>query len=85
MTVVYNPIPFVKLIQKFFHGNYEPIIMGICGKIFIIYLHNLPCCSCCELNIHFQNIYPSSTNMKPPSGRLPGDGSAQARKHGRHS
>jgi len=34
-----DPIPFVKLVQKFLVGNYEPII-GICGKIFIINLHN---------------------------------------------
>jgi len=40
MAMIYNPIPFVKLVQKIFVGNYEPI-MGICGKIFIINLHNL--------------------------------------------
>jgi len=39
MTTIYDPIPFVKLVQKFLVGNYEPII-GICGKIFIINLHN---------------------------------------------
>jgi len=31
MTMIYDPIPFVKLIQKFFVGSYEPI-MGVCGK-----------------------------------------------------
>jgi len=40
MTIIYDPIPFVKLVQKFFVLNYEPI-MRICGKIFIINLHNL--------------------------------------------
>jgi len=33
-------IPFIKLVQKIVVGNYEPI-MRICGKIFIINLHNL--------------------------------------------
>jgi len=40
MTTIYNPIPFVKLVQKIFVGNYQPI-MRICGKTFIINLHNL--------------------------------------------
>jgi len=31
----YDPIPFVKLIQKILVGNYE-LIIGICGKIFIL-------------------------------------------------
>ena len=38
--MIYDPIPFVKLVQKVLVGNYEPI-MGICGKIFIIHLRNL--------------------------------------------
>jgi len=40
MTMIYDPIPFVKLVQKFLIGNYEPT-MRICGKIFILNLHNL--------------------------------------------
>jgi len=40
MTMIYNPIPFLKLVQKNLVGNYDPI-MRICGKIFIINLHNL--------------------------------------------
>ena len=40
MTMIYDPIGFVKLVQKLLVGNYEPI-MGICGKIFITDLHNL--------------------------------------------
>jgi len=46
MTMVYDPIPFVKLFQKILVGNYEP--MGICGKIFSI-CTICKCCSCCEL------------------------------------
>jgi len=40
MTMSYDPISFVKLVQKILIGNYEAI-MGIWGKIFIINLHNL--------------------------------------------
>jgi len=40
MTMIYDPIPFVKLVQKFSVENYE-LIMLICGKICIIILHNL--------------------------------------------
>jgi len=40
MTMIYDPIPFVKLVQKILFGNYEPI-MRICEKIFISNLHNL--------------------------------------------
>jgi len=32
MTMIYDPIPFVKLVQKILAGNYK-LIMGICGKI----------------------------------------------------
>jgi len=38
MAMIYDPLPFVKLVQKILVGSYEPI-MGICGKIF---LNNLP-------------------------------------------
>ena len=40
MTMIYDPVIFVKLVQKILVGNYEPI-MRICGQIFIINLHNL--------------------------------------------
>ena len=40
MTMIYDPIPFVKLVQKILVVNYEPI-MRIGGKIFIINFHNL--------------------------------------------
>jgi len=35
MTMIYNPIPFIKLVKKILVGNYERV-MGICRKIFII-------------------------------------------------
>jgi len=40
MTMIYDRIPSVKLVQKNLVGNYEPI-MGNCGKMFRINLHNL--------------------------------------------
>jgi len=40
MTMIYDPIPFVKLLQKILAGNYMPI-MRICGKIIVSNLHNL--------------------------------------------
>jgi len=40
MTMIYDPIPFVKVVQIFVFGDYEPI-MDICRKIFVIKLHNL--------------------------------------------
>jgi len=40
MTMIYDLILFVKLVQKFLVGNYE-IIMRICRKIFTINLHKL--------------------------------------------
>jgi len=40
MTMIYDPIPFVKLLQKILVGDYESI-MRICGKIFVSNLHNL--------------------------------------------
>jgi len=40
MIMIYDRIPFVKLIQKILVVNYE-LIMGIWVKIFIINLHNL--------------------------------------------
>jgi len=40
MTMIYDPIPFVKLVQNFLVENYE-LIMRICGKMYIVILHNL--------------------------------------------
>jgi len=40
MTMIYDLIPFVKLVQKILVVNYEPI-MRICGNIFVINLHSL--------------------------------------------
>ena len=39
MKVIYDPISFVKLVQKMLVGNHEPI-MDISEKIFIANLHN---------------------------------------------
>jgi len=55
MAMIYDPIPFVKLVQNILVGNYEAI-MRICGKIFIVNLQNLQMLSCCELKINFQNV-----------------------------
>jgi len=38
--MIYDPFPFVKLVQKIIVGKCKAI-MGICGKIFTINLHNL--------------------------------------------
>jgi len=35
MTMIYDQIPFAKLIQNILVGNYK-LILGICGKIFIM-------------------------------------------------
>jgi len=40
MLMIYEPVPFVKLVQTTLVGKHEPN-MGICGKIFIINLQNL--------------------------------------------
>jgi len=42
MTMIYDPIPFVKLVHrsKILVGNYEPM-MGNCRILFVINLHNL--------------------------------------------
>jgi len=40
MTMIYDPIPFAKLVQKILVVSYEPI-MRICVKRHIIILHNL--------------------------------------------
>jgi len=40
MTMIYDPIPFVKHVQKTLVVNYEPV-MCTYRKMFIINLHNL--------------------------------------------
>jgi len=81
MTMIYDPIPFDKLVQKILVGNYEPI-MRIFGKIFIINLHSLQMLFMLWIKNKFSECQPPCTNMKVPNGRLSGDGSAQARRHG---
>jgi len=47
MTMIYDPIPFVKLVQKFLLVNYGPI-MGISREN----IYNVICtiCKCCNMN-----------------------------------
>jgi len=75
-----RPIPFVKLVQNILVGNYE-CIMGICGKIFIINLHNLQMLFMLWIEYKFSECLAPCTNMKIPDGRLSGDGSTQAHRH----
>ena len=75
-----DPIPFVKLVQKILVGNYAAI-MGICGKIFILNLHNLQMKLTLWIKNTFSECLVRCTNMKAPNGRLSSDGS-QARRHG---
>jgi len=81
MTMIYDPIPFVKLVQKILVGNYEPI-MRFCGKIFIINLQNLQMLFMLWIKNEFSKCLIPCTNMNAPNRRLSGDGSAQARRHG---
>jgi len=84
MTIIYDPIPFVKLVQKILVGNYESI-MDICGRIFINDLQNLQMLFTLSIKYKFSECLAPCTNMKAPNGRLSGNSSAQARRHGGHS
>jgi len=55
MIVIYDPILFVKLVQKISVGNYEPTT-GIWGKIFIITLHNLQMLFMLCINLNFRKV-----------------------------
>ena len=81
MTMIYDPIPFVKLVQKFSVENYE-LIMLICGKICIIILHNLQMPFMLWIRNTFSECLAPLHKHEAPKGRLSGDGSAQARRHG---
>ena len=74
MTMISDPIPFVKLVPKISVGHYEPI-MGICGKIFRINMHNLQMLFL-WIKYKFSECLAPCTNMKAPNGRLSDDGSA---------
>ena len=80
MTMIYDPKPFVKLVQKFLVGKYEPL-MGICGKIFIFNLHNVQKLFMLWIKYKFSECLDPCTKMKVPNGRLSGDSSAQACRH----
>ena len=84
MTMIYDPIPFINLVQKFLVGNYEHI-MGICGKIFIINLHNLQMVSMLWIKYKFSECLAPLYKHEGPNGRISGDGSSQARRHEGHS
>ena len=84
MTMIYDPIPFVMLVQKILVGKYKPS-MGICGKLFIINLHNLRMVFMLRIKYKFSECLAPCTNMKVSNIRLSGDGSAQARRHEGHS
>ena len=82
MTMIYDPIAFVKLVQKLLVGNYYGYLRE---NISIVICTNCKCYSCCELSTNVQNVYTLCTNMRVPNGRLSGDGSSQAHRHGGHS
>ena len=75
---------FCQLVQKFLVGNNEPII-GICGKIFTINLHNLEMLFMLWIKYKFSECPAFLRKHEGPNGRLSGDGSARARRHGGHS
>jgi len=55
MTMIYDPILFVKLVQKILGTNYEPT-MGIHGKMFIINLHKLKMVLMLWIKYKFENV-----------------------------
>ena len=63
MTMIYDPIPIVKLVQKCLIGNYESI-MGICVKIFLTALHNLQMLFMMWIKYNFPECLAPCTNMK---------------------
>ena len=81
MTMIYYPIPFVKPVQNILVGNNEPI-MRIWGKIFIINLHNLQILFMLWIKNKSSECLAPLHKPEGPHGRLSGDGSAQARRHG---
>jgi len=66
MTIIYDPIPLVKLVRKILVVNYESI-MGICEKIFIINLHNLQMLFMLWIKSKFSEcLTPHAQTWKPP-------------------
>jgi len=80
--MICDPIPF-ELVQKNLPvgGHYEPI-MGICGKIFMTNLHNLQMLFMLRIKNKFSECLTPLRKDEGPHGRLSGDCSAQARRHG---
>ena len=81
MRMIYDPIPFLKLVQKILVGNYEPI-MRICGKRFIINLHNLKMLLMLWIKNKFSECQVPLHQHEGHQWKTSGDGSAQARRHG---
>jgi len=81
MTMIYDPIPFVKLVRKCLVGNYEPI-MGICGKLFIINLHNLQMLFMLWIKNTFLECLAPLHKHEDPQWKTFRRRSAQARRHG---
>ena len=81
MTTIYDPIPFVKLVQTILVGNYDPIV-GICGKMFIINLHILQMLFTLWIKYKFSECLAPLHKHEGRNRRLSGDGSAQACRHG---
>jgi len=90
MTMICDPIPFAKLVQKILVGNYEPV-MRICVKKFIINLHNLQMLFMLWIEnkfseflapLHKHEDLEDWRRFCPGARRLSGNGSTQARWHG---
>ena len=62
MTMIYGPISFVKFVQK--------IIMGICGKIFVINLHNLQMLFMMYIKYKFSEYLDPWAKMPADTGAL---------------
>jgi len=56
--------------------------MGICGKIFVINLHTLQMLLMLWIKNKFSECLAPLQKHEGPGGRLSGDGSTQARRHG---
>jgi len=65
MKMIYNPIHFVKLVQKILVRNYEPI-MGIWKKLFLIDLHNLQMLFMLRIKYKFSECLAPAQICSPP-------------------
>ena len=72
MTMIYDPIPSVELVQQILVGNYKPT-MGICVKIFIINLHNLQMLFMLWIKYKFSECLAPGQTWGPPKEPKPTD------------